>query len=275
MKHCKLLSVIKRRSDKADSAKAFLKTEYRKANCVKFISEIKMCSSLTISPDERFITYTLFEKSDEQTTVVPSYVNKTGYTAEIPGRSKVGRPDGNYSFFVFDKLKDTVLNISTDSIPGIYDKPAFLKYYPDTSKNAKPILRKVIIQGIYWNDKGNAAIADIFSLDYKDRWIMQLDAETGKLSLIDRQHDSAWIAGPGIAWLDAANIGWINNNTIYFQSEATGYSHLYSYNINTHQRNAITSGNYEIQKAVISRDKKYFYLITNEEHPGKQSIYPY
>src|SRR5256885_12691107 len=63
------------------------------------------------------------------------------------------------------------------------------------------------------------------------------------------------------------------NNTIYFQSEATGYSHLYSYNVNSHQPNAITAGNYEIQKAVISHGKKYFYLISNEEHPGKQSIY--
>ncbi|HYJ65173.1 MAG TPA: prolyl oligopeptidase family serine peptidase, partial [Parafilimonas sp.] len=265
-------SVIKRRTDKADSAKVFLKRN-KESELHKIYIGNKEVQQLTISPDERFITYNLFQKSNEQTTIVPSYVNKTGFTEEIPGRPKVGRPDGDYSFFVFDKLKDTVFNIQIDSIPGIYDKPEFLKYYPDTNKNAKPILRKVIIQGIYWNEKGNAAIADIFSLDYKDRWIMQLNAETGKLSLIDRQHDSAWIAGPGIAWLDAANIGWIDNNTIYFQSEATGYSHLYSYNINTHQRNAITTGNYEIQKAVISRDKKYFYLITNEEHPDKQSIY--
>ena len=63
-------------------------------------------------------------------------------------------------------------------------------------------MRKVVIQSINWNENGTAAIADIFSLDYKDRWIMQLNAESGKLSLLDRQHDSAWIAGPGIAWLD-------------------------------------------------------------------------
>ena len=90
------------------------------------------------------------------------------------------------------------------------------------------------------------------------------------LSLIDHQHDEAWIAGPGIAWLEPANIGWINNNTIYFQSEATGYSHLYAYNFNTHQRNAITSGNYEVQKAILSKDKKYFYVITNEEDPANK-----
>ncbi len=265
-------SVIKKRTDNADSSKAFLNRN-KEIELRKIYVGNKDVQQLTISTDERFITYSLFEKSSEQTTGVPSYVNKTGYTTEIPGRLKVGRPDGNYSFFVFDKLKDTVINIFTDSIPGIYDEPEYLKNYTDTNKNAKPVLRKVDLREIYWNDEGTLAIADIFSRDYKDRWIMQLNAETGKLSLIDHQHDSAWIAGPGIAWLDNANIGWISNHTIYFQSEATGYSHLYSYNIESKQRNAITSGNYEIQKAIISRDKKYFYLITNEEHPGKQNIY--
>lgn len=265
-------SVIKQRADKADSAKAFLNRSREKALRKIYVGD-KDVQQLIVSPDERFITYTLFEKANEKNTIVPAYVTKTGYTTDIPGRPKVGRPEGNYSFFVFDKLKDTIINISTDSIPGIYDKAEYLKNYPDTTKNAKPVLRKIYIQGVYWNENGTAAIADIFSFDFKDRWIMQLDAETGKLNLINRQHDSAWIGGPGIAWLDFANIGWLDNNTIYFQSEVTGYSHLYSYNINTHQLNAITKGEYEIQKAILSRDKKYFYIITNEEHPGKQNIY--
>lgn len=265
-------SVIKRRSDKTDSVKAFL-NRIKEKQMRKIYIGSKDVQQLTISPDERFITFNLFEKSDAEQTVVPSYITKNGYTQEIAGRSKVGRPGGNYSFFVFDRLKDTLINVSTDSIPGIHDRLEFLKNYTDTNKNAKPHLRNIFIQAIYWNDNGTAAIADILSLDFKDRWIMQLNAETGKLVLLNRQHDSAWIAGPEIAWVDAANVGWINTNTIYFKSETTGYSHLYSYNINTHKSNAITNGNYEIQKTILSRDKKYFYIITNEEHPGKQNIY--
>ncbi len=266
-------SVIKRRSDKADSAKAFLDSNKEKDLRKIYIGK-KEFQQLTISPDERFIAYSLYEKNDAaKETVVPAYVTKEGFTKDIPGRTKAGRPEGDYSFFVFDKLKDTVIAVATDSIVGIYDKPEFLKNYPDTNKNAKPVARKVIVQGPYWNDAATAAFVDIVSLDFKDRWLMQLNAVTGKLLLIDRQHDSAWIAGPGIAWLEPGNVGWINNSTIYFQSEATGYSQLYAYNLNTHQHSAITSGNYEIQKAILSSDKKYFYLVTNEEHPGKQSIY--
>ena len=62
--------------------------------------------------------------------------------------------------------------------------------------------RKVNIQTVLWNDDVTYCIADIFSLDNKDRWIMQLNAATGKLSLIDHQHDEAWIAGPELPGLN-------------------------------------------------------------------------
>ena len=35
----------------------------------------------------------------------------------------------------------------------------------------------------------------------------------------------------------------------------------------------LTSGNYEIQQAQISRDRKSFYITTNEVHPGEQHFY--
>ena len=102
---------------------------------------------------------------------------------------------------------------------------------------------------------------------------MQLNAATGKLTLLDHQRDDAWIGGPGIGWLSTGVIGWINNNTFYFQSETTGYSHLYAYDISTHTKKAITQGNFEVQEATLSHDKKYFYILTNEDHPGKQHFY--
>jgi dipeptidyl aminopeptidase/acylaminoacyl peptidase len=97
---------------------------------------------------------------------------------------------------------------------------------------------------------------------------MQLDAATGKLKPVDRQRDEAWIGGPGIGF--AARMGWIDEQRFYFQSESSGYSHLYVYDINTGSKKALTSGSYEVQNVELSKDKKTFYLLTNEEHPGKQ-----
>ncbi|MEP6596857.1 MAG: prolyl oligopeptidase family serine peptidase [Ginsengibacter sp.] len=267
-------SVMNRRKQKADSAKNFLEKNREEKKLRKIYLGTNDIQHIIISPAGRFITYRLYQKNDEvKGTIVPSYVTKDGYTKEIPARSKVGRPNGIFSFYIFDRIKDTVITVSADSIEGITDIPEYIKDYPAKYKDVKTATRKVLIEGPYWDNEGTACIVDILSLDNKDRWIMQLDAARGKLSLLDHQHDNAWIAGPGIAWSDAANIGWINANTIYFQSEATGFSHLYSYNISTHQRSVITQGKYEIQKAILSRDKKYFYVITNEGHPGKQNIY--
>jgi len=101
---------------------------------------------------------------------------------------------------------------------------------------------------------------------------MRVNPENGKLSLIDRQRDEAWVGGPGVTGF-AANIGWINDTELYYQSEATGYSHLYVYDIKTETKKALTEGKYEVQNLVLSKTKQYFYLLTNEVHPGKQNWY--
>lgn len=267
-------SVLKERKDKMDASENFYSGHTEEKQLRTIYTGNKQVRNLRISPDGRFVFYELYQKNElAKGTIVPSYVTLDGYTKELHSRSKVGRPDGDYYYYVFDKLKDTVLKIGFDSIPFYKYIPEYLKFYPNELKDSNSMQRKLVIQQILWNDDGTKCIADIFSLDNKDRWIMQLDAATGKLSLINHQHDEAWIAGPGIAWLDAANIGWIDNNSIYFQSEVTGYSHLYVYNFASHHLNALTNGKYEIQKAVLSNDKKYFYLVTNEEGPAKQNIY--
>jgi dipeptidyl aminopeptidase/acylaminoacyl peptidase len=170
-------------------------------------------------------------------------------------------------------MKDTVIAVSTDSIPGITDVPDYVKDYPKKFSGRRLTARSVVFNGPYWNDAGTEAVLDIRSQDNKDRWIMRLEAATGKLIPVDRQRDEAWIDGPGVGGGRGSRIGWINDNVFYFQSEVTGYSHLYSYDIATNTKKAITEGKYEVQQAELSRNKQNFYLLTNEEHPGKQNWY--
>src|SRR6185436_3611842 len=106
----------------------------------------------------------------------------------------------------------------------------------------------------------------------KDRWLMLLDTGSAKLSLLDRQRDEAWVGGPGTGGFGGST-GWIDENTFWYRSEISGYSHLYIININSKEKRALTSGNYEVQQAQLSFDKKYFYITTNEVHPGEQQFY--
>ena len=233
-------------------------------------------SSLTLSPDARFVTYRLFRAPvGAKNTIVPDYVTESGFTTDIPGRTKVGAPMGTYESYVYDREKDTVFAIKTDQIPGIRDLPDYVKDYPSRDSTARRNTPRVVtINGPYWNEKSSHGIVEIYSQDNKDRWIMLLNAEDGKLQLLDRQRDEAWIGGPGIGGFGSSGPAhWIDEDNYWFQSEASGYSHLYVVNVSTGKKNQLTSGNYEVQQAKLSADKKYFYLTTNEVHPGEQQFY--
>jgi len=270
-----LFAVLKERKEKRDARTEFLRAN-RDTDTLKSIGiGDKQLQNLQISPDGRFVTYRLYQApTNSKSTIVPDYVTESGFTTDIPARTKVGAPLGRYEFYVFDKTKDKLMMIVIDSaaIPGIMDQPDYVKDYPKQFGNRRAPVRGVMINGPYWNAAGTVAIVDIRSQDNKDRWIMQLDAETAKLKLIDRQRDEAWIGGPGVSAF-GATLGWINDNQFYFQSEATGYSHLYVYDMVSRKKTALTQGKYEVQSVSLSNNKQHFYLLTNEEHPGKLNWY--
>ncbi|HVX51988.1 MAG TPA: prolyl oligopeptidase family serine peptidase [Chitinophagaceae bacterium] len=266
--------VIRQRKAKADARRAFLQSVKDTDTLHTIYTGDAAVTSLQINPTGRFVTYNLYERpKDAKNTIVPSYVTESGFTTDIPGRENVGAEQGSFTFYVFDRKQDTVIKINTDSLPGIAVQPLYEKDYPGKFTDKKKLKRTVTVDGPYWNDEGSRAIVDIRSNDFKDRWLMQLDGATGMLTLVDHQHDEAWIGGPGIGWLASASLGWLDENTCWFQSEETGYSHLYSVNVTTGAKVTITKGKYEVQAVQLSNDKKHFYITTNEEHPGKQQFY--
>lgn len=263
--------VLRSRKEKKDKGDAYTKAARPKE--LRSISiEDKTLQSLNISPDGRFISYRLSKPaSGSKTTIVPSYVTESGFTTDLPARTKVGAPEASSTFYFYDRERDTVWTVKTDSIPGINDLPDYVKDYPkqleEFKKKNSP--RDVNITGVYWSPAGGNVLLDIRSHDNKDRWLMLWDTATHKLKLADRQRDEAWIGGPGMF----GSIGWIDENTCWFQSEVTGYSHLYTFHVPTMAKKALTSGNYEVLRSQLSKDKKYFYLTTNEVHPGEQHFY--
>lgn len=232
----------------------------------------KFLSGLMVSPTGRFVSYRLSSPvTTNHNTVVPNYVTASGYTEDIPGRTKVGETLTTSESFVYDSEKDSVYQINTSQIPGIKDLPDYLKDYPKqlTERKAKNEDRKVNLGALIWNETGTTAILTASAQDNKDLWILKLDAATGSLNLLERQRDEAWIGGPGVG----RNIEWIDNNRFYFQSEATGYSHLYVFNVTTGDKKQLTSGKWEVQKIQLSKDKSTFFISANKEHPGITHFY--
>jgi dipeptidyl aminopeptidase/acylaminoacyl peptidase len=267
--------VLQRRKQKKDLADSMLK-QFIKEKTLRVIPlDGKNVSMLAISQNGRFISYRLATTATGKSTIVPSYVTESGFTEDLSARTKVGVAQNTQELFVFDTEKDTVFAIKTDSIPGIRDLPDYIKEYPAVYKERSkdPPLRAVNFINANWAPASNYAVVDVRAQDNKDRWLLLLDGATGRLSLLDRQRDEAWIGGPSVSGFPDYNSGWINDQTFYFQSETTGYSHLYTINVITKEKKALTSGNYEVLNVQLSKSKKYFYITTNEVHPGEQHFY--
>ncbi len=267
--------ILKQRKDKNDKADAYNKSLPKRNELRKINMDDRSLRGLAVSPDGRFVSYTLFKApAGNKNTIVPAYVTESGFTTDISGRTKVGEQQGTSESFIYDRERDTIWNIKTNSIPGIKDLPDYVKDYPkQLEKRTKDSSnRAVTVDAITWSPNSSHAVLDIFSQDNKDRWLMLWDTATHSMSLLDRQRDEAWIGGPGTSQFDNPT-GWIDEHTFWYQSEATGYSHLYTINVVTKEKKALTSGKYEVQSAQLSNDKKYFYITTNEVHPGEKQFY--
>jgi dipeptidyl aminopeptidase/acylaminoacyl peptidase len=270
--------VLKQRSDDRKASEKNRKADQPKRPKEIYLDD-KNINSIQLSPDGKFITYVLTKNANAKSTIVPNYVTESGFTEDIPARTKVGAAQNISELFVYDIQRDTVLSVKTDDIPGITDSPEYRKDYPaketKDSKDKKPESRTVTYTGLIWSPDGKNNVLVLRAHDNKDRWIVSLDLTSRKFKLIDRQHDEAWIGGPGTGgFFGGANVGWLaDNKSVWFQSEETGYSHLYLVDITSAKKQALTSGKYEVQSVDLSRDKKFFYITTNEVHPGEKQFY--
>lgn len=230
-------------------------------------------TNIKLGPDEKYITYNLYKRGNSKNTKIPHYVSESGYLDIEEARSKVGGNQSKYELHIYDIENDTVYSVKTEDIPGIKERPEYLKEYNEEVDESKP--REVMVFGPYWSEDGKNALISVRSGDNKDRWLMLLDLSTGEPELIDRQHDEAWIAGPGISrsWW-GEETGWLpDNKHVWYQSEESGYSHLYIYNIEKKKEKALTKGKFEVYDPRISEDEEYWYFNANKVHPGERHFY--
>ncbi|MGI4833692.1 MAG: prolyl oligopeptidase family serine peptidase [Janthinobacterium lividum] len=250
--------------------------------------------NLQLSPDGRFVTYTLVQPSTDRAAIVPSFVTASGFTEDLNTRGKVGAAQRAYELGIYDVGRDTTFVLGYQDLQGLSEQPAYRQEYVLKAKAPVPAagaadgtaalgpktkltteLRRVQPFGPTWSPDGQHALLVVRATDNKDRWLLALDPETQKIKLLDRQHDDAWVSGPGIGGgSGGGSVGWLpDSRRVWFQSEETGYSHLYTVDVATGQKKALTSGNFEVQQVQLARDKKTWYLTANKNHPGEQQFY--
>jgi len=134
------------------------------------------------------------------------------------------------------------------------------------------------MHSLKFSNANSFAVCDIRSYDNKERWIALIDLSTKEVFEIEHQHDEAWIGGPGInGWnAEEGTLGWLKDGqTIYFQSEESGYSHLYTYSVKLKEKRQLTSGKWEVHNVQLSNDGNKFFITCNRSHPGNRDFLRY
>ena len=202
---------------------------------------------LELCPDEKCVVALIGEAGQgTKGENVPSYVNESAYTEDIPGRNNVGDNQ--------NRLRAAMVDVATGEVKWV---------------DAGLANREVQMQTPLWNEQGTKAVMVARAVDNKDRWILALDPATGKTRVLFTEHDDAWLNGPG-----AQTLGWLKDgNEIYFQSERDGYSHLYEIGFDGGEPKQLTSGKFEVTSVELSNDGSKFYLTTSEVGPGERHFY--
>ncbi len=286
----RLMEVLRDRKNERESAASTNKILALKRPKTIYLGEDTIHNP-QLSPEGKFVTFRLQRRpAGTRTAQVPNYVTAAGFTEDIATRAKAGEPLSTYRLGYWDTAADTVLYVSADSLPDIFTPREFstpaakkdtVKIPLDSSGNGKTgamkknLAREVIWHGPFWSDDGRRAFVVVLSLDNKDRWLALLDLPSGKLQALEHQHDETWIGGPGIGgWGSAGEVGWMpDHESIWFCSEASGYSHLYTINVKTRAKAALTRGGFEISSPFISRHKNRWYFTGNEGNPGEYHFY--
>ncbi len=241
------------------------------------LQDRQSATDLMLSPDGVHVFILVAERpAGAKNTIVPNYVTESGYTEDIPGRTYVGDTQ--------DRRLLAILNLKTGKTawadgsfaPAVVDEgngaSAKQESAGETPRPGKRADREIRWSMPVVSADGRHVVAAARSADNKDRWIVTLDADTGRTSVIDALQDEAWVREAG----GGSTLEFLpDRRRIAFLSERDGWMHLYTLDVAADGARArqLTSGKWEVSSAGISRDGSRFYLTTNEVHPGERQIY--
>src|SRR5262249_39206799 len=283
-----LLDVVKRRAEKREQDEAKRKREHPRKPFQ--LSARQTATNLQLNPDEKSVIVTVNETAEgAKNTIVPNFVTETSYTEDIGSRTKVGDTQNRLRLAIVavdsgevkwvDHGQKEPLAASTETRTEkvaaerreseAHEQQGGARTGQGERRGNEPRERDVQLFQPIWSEDGTKAVLMARAADNKDRWVLALDPATAKTQVIVNEHDDAWVDGPG-----AFTLGWMKDNQhIYFQSERTGYAHLYTVSYDGGEPKQLTSGKWEVTGVQMSDDKSRFFLTTSEVHPGERHLY--
>ncbi|KQV91250.1 peptidase S9 [Massilia sp. Root351] len=272
----RLITTLQRQKDDKDALRERADAE-RAADATRapqqiYLGEKVVIDATSLSPDGRYLVIATSPKGDKgRIGKMPRYVTESGYEEADDQRTRVGRdmPKAQ-SLKLVDLKTREVQDIKFDALPGIATDPLAAmreaQKLPAQKGNRAVRLDDETDGGISWTDNGAKVAVMLRAVDNKDRWIAAIDLPGAALRPLHRVSDTAWVNG------SYNEFGWLPDNaTLWFLSEESGYSHLYTLGADGKQR-ALTQGKWEATRVTWSADGGTAFVLCNRAMPGAYEV---
>lgn len=254
------------------------------ANMTWYLGDTEAVNAMSVSPSGRYIILSLIDKNYSwrgEHDIMPNYLGTKGYVDAVPARARVAEdnPPGE-RLVVLDLEQRKKVNVTIEGLIG-YDEDvlASVKSENANKKNqkydSKKQPRKIQLMqdwgwrqsAVQWQQDGDRVALMIEAVDNKDRWLTTLNLATGQLTTQHRLHDDAWVN------YNYNQFGWVpNKQSLYFLSEHTGYSQLYTKALDG-KLEALTQGRYVVSQLELGPEQEFIYYRANKDHPGIENVY--
>jgi len=273
----------KNRQDRQNASDELAKANNSVAPTPFYFDKSHRLAGISVSPKGNYavIATTENKATRDDTDIMPHYIQEDSRIAAKPVRQRVADAEPvNHELWLLNLETGEKSELKYFNLPGYNDdvlasvKTENAKANGETyevNRLPRPI---TLLQSWYWtkpsirwHKNGEAVAVMLEAWDNKDRWIATVDLGSKTLENQHRLHDDAWVNYRFNAF------DWLNNSeTLYYQSEHSGYAHLY---IQTPGEApvALTSGNYIVDDLTLTSDDSHIYFKANMEHPGLYEIY--
>lgn len=226
----------------------------------------------SLSPDGRYLLVVTAAKDGDKRRIgkMPRYVTESGYEETDDERKRVSEAGPlKHELKLVEVATRKVTELSLDDLPGIKEDPlAALRAAQklDPLKGNRGVRFESREDSIRWSANGARVAVMAQAIDNKDRWIAAVDLANAKLQPLHRLSDNAWVNNRG------NDFGWQpDNSTLWYESEESGYSHLYLRGADGKSR-ALTSGKWEESNVTWSGDGQTAYFMCNPKLPGTYEV---
>jgi dipeptidyl aminopeptidase/acylaminoacyl peptidase len=273
----RLIATLKRQKDERDATRV-RNEEERRADPTRAPAPIYLGDKLSIvnthlSPDGRWLLVVTGPKDGGDKGRVgkmPRYVTESGYEETSDERTRVGRKDPRpHGLKLVNLVTRDVKDLSFDVLPGITVDPLAAMRAErklDPLKGNRPLKIGFDGETVVWSPNGANAAVMLRSVDNKDRWIATVDLPRAALKPVHHLSEQAWVN------FDNSEFGWLpDNGTLWYLSEESGYSHLYTLDAAGRTR-ALTQGKWEASDVAWSADGATAWLLCNRKNPGTYEV---